>query len=48
MVLLSDLPLYICSEIIEKVSLSGDVAVTNEKKESNTILAKYKRRPFNE
>ena len=48
MVLLSDLPLYICSEIIEKVSLSGDVAVTNEKKKSNTILAKYKRRPFNE
>ena len=32
MVLLSDLPLYICSEIIEKVNLSDDVAVTKEKR----------------
>ncbi len=46
MVLLSDLPLYICSDIIQKVSLSGDVAVTQEKQASNTILSQYKRRPF--
>ncbi len=30
MVLLSDLPLCICSDIIQKVSLNGDVAVTQK------------------
>ncbi len=30
MVLLGDLPLYICFDVIQKVSLSGDVAFTEE------------------
>ncbi len=47
MVLLSDVPLYICSDIVQKVSLSGYVAVTKEKQKSNTILSQYKKQPFN-
>ena len=43
MILLGCLDLVLCSESIDKVSISGNVNITKNKK-TNTLLSKYKSR----